>query len=99
MITIFFAGEAGPFFGGGGSFYPSNTLPNKIWTSEHLFGVAGCPSVFSLKKQNKTKQKTNKTREMRQRNSRRGAHFHPALYVLSEKITDYSFFSYRLDNV
>ena len=43
-------------FLGGESFYPSNTLPNKIWTSEHLFGVVGCPSVFALKKQNKTKQ-------------------------------------------
>ena len=51
MITIF-------FLGGGGSFCSSNTLPNKIWTSEHLFGVAGCPLVFTLKKQSKTNKQT-----------------------------------------
>ena len=45
LITIYLRGKLG-IWGGGGSFYPSNTRPNKIWTSEHLFGVAGCPTVF-----------------------------------------------------
>ena len=101
MIEIFFGGreESWAFFflgWGGGGFYPSNTLPNNIWTSEHLFGVAGCPTVFSLKKQNKTKQKTNKTREVRQSNPRRVEYFHASGAMLFlRKIADYSFFSYR----
>ena len=71
--------------GGGGSLYPTNTLPKKIWTSEHLSGVAGCTSVFSLKKQNKTNKQTNKTLEARQRNPRCVAYFHLALCSFWEK--------------
>ena len=67
MITIFFWGGVG-----GRASTPQIPWPMKFGLLNHLARVAGCTSVFSLKKQNKT-------RKVRQRNPRRVAYFHLAL--------------------